>query len=217
MSVTLYGYWRSLAAFRVRAALNLKNIPYEEKLIDLSQGEQFSESFHQLNPQHVIPLLDHDGKHITQSLAILEYLDDNWIEKPLLPKDAFLKARVRSLAQITIADTHPLIVPRVRKYLNESYGADEEQQAAWAKHWFTIGTKAIEDRLNQDELSGLFCNGDEISVADIALTSHVIGAKLFQADLSIAPKLMSIIGRCFEIEAIAKAHPLKQPGAPQSI
>jgi maleylacetoacetate isomerase len=217
MSVTLYGYWRSLAAFRVRAALNLKNIPYEEKLIDLSQREQFSASFHQLNPQHVIPLLDHDGKHITQSLAILEYLDENWDNNPLLPKDSFLRSRVRSLAQITIADTHPLIVPRVRSYLNEQYGADEEQQAQWARHWFTIGTKAIEDRLNQDQLSGLYCNGDEISMADIALTSHVIGAKLFKADLSIAPKLMGIIGRCLEIEAISKAHPLKQPGTPQTI
>lgn len=217
MSVTLYGYWRSLAAFRVRAALNLKNIPYEEKLIDLSAGEQFSDSFHQLNPQHVIPLLDHDGKHITQSLAILEYIDENWVEKSLLPKDAYLKSRVRSLAQITIADTHPLIVPRVRRYLNETYGADEEQQANWARHWFTLGTKAIEDRLNQDDLSGNFCNGDEISIADIALTSHVIGAKLFQSDLTIAPKLMKIIGRCLEIEAIAKAHPLKQPGAPSPV
>jgi maleylacetoacetate isomerase len=217
MSVTLYGYWRSLAAFRVRAALNLKKIAYQEKLIDLSQGEQFSASFHELNPQHVIPLLDHDGRHITQSLAILEYLDDFWPNNPLLPQDPFEKARVRSLAQITIADTHPLIVPRVRRYLNEQYGVNEEQQAEWARHWFTLGSKAIEERLHQDDLSGSFCNGDEISLADIALTSHVIGAKLFQADLSAMPKLMGIVGRCFEIESISNAHPLKQPGAPQSV
>ena len=214
MSVTMYGFWRSLAAFRVRAALNYKEIPFNEKIIDLVQGDQFSDDYHSLNPQHVIPLLDHDGKHITQSLAILEYIEQTWPQNTIMPKDAYLQSYVRSISLITIADTHPLVVPRVRGFLHKTYGKDEAGQGAWARHWLNEGSKAIEARLINEKLSGKYTLGDEITLADFALCSHVIGARLFEADLSLAPRLVEIANHCLELDAFGKAHPLKQPGAP---
>ena len=214
MSVTLYGFWRSLAAFRVRAALNYKEIPFTEKIIDLVQGDQFSEDYHALNPQHVIPLLEHDGKNITQSLAILEYLEQAWPQRSILPKDAYSQSYIRSISLITIADTHPLVVPRVRGFLHKTYGQDEAGQGAWARHWFNEGSKAIEARLHNEKLCGKYTFGDEVTLADFALCSHVIGARLFEADLSLAPRLVEIANNCLALDAFAKAHPLQQPGAP---
>ncbi|MEI7530358.1 MAG: maleylacetoacetate isomerase [Betaproteobacteria bacterium] len=215
MAVTLYGFWRSLAAFRVRAALNYKGVAFEEKIIDLAKGDQFSASYHELNPQHVIPLLDHDGKHITQSLAILEYINQIWPNNPLLPQDPYQQAYVRSISQITIADTHPLVVPRVRNYLGKTFGQDENSQTAWAQHWLNLGSQAIEERLVNEKLFGKFSLGDQITFADLALASHVVGARIFKADLTQAPTLIAIVDRVLAIESIGKAHPLKQPGAPQ--
>ena len=134
MKVTLYGYWRSLAAYRVRVALNLKGIPFEEVSINLAGGEQFSEAYSSLNPQHVVPLLKHDDHEIVQSLAILEYIEDIWPNPKLIPSEPVDKAEVRALALATIADTHPLIVPRVRNFLNKEWGLDEPQQIKWAQH-----------------------------------------------------------------------------------
>jgi maleylacetoacetate isomerase len=214
MAVTMYGFWRSLAAYRVRAALHYKEVPFTEKIIDLLQGDQFAADYHALNPQHVIPLLDHDGKHITQSLAILEYIDQAWPQHSIIPKDAYLQSYVRSISLITIADTHPLLVPRVRSFLHKSYGKDEAEQAAWARHWLNEGSKAIEARLHQENLCGKYTLGNEITLADFALCSHVVGARLFEADLSLAPRLVEIADRCLELDAFAKAHPKNQPGAP---
>jgi maleylpyruvate isomerase len=214
MSVTLYGFWRSLAAFRVRAALSYKEIPFTEKIIDLVQGDQFSANYHELNPQHVIPLLDHDGRRLTQSLAILEYIEQTWPQNSILPKDAYEQAYLRSISLFTIADTHPLVVPRVRNFLHKTYGQDEAGQAAWARHWFNEGSIAIEARLNNEGLCGKFTLGDTVSLADFALCSHVIGARLFEADVSLAPKLVEIANNCLAIDSIMSAHPLKQPGAP---
>jgi maleylpyruvate isomerase len=214
MSVTLYGFWRSLAAFRVRAALHYKEVPFTEKIIDLVQGDQFSDTYHELNPQHVIPLLEHEGHKITQSLAILEYIDQTWPNRPILPKNAYEQAYLRSISLITIADTHPLVVPRVRGFLNKNYGQDEAGQSAWARHWLNEGSMAIEARLHNEGLCGKFTLGDEISLADFALCSHVIGARLFEADLTLAPKLVEIANACLAVDSIMRAHPLKQPGAP---
>ncbi len=213
MTVVLHGYWRSLATFRVRAALNLKGVPYTEKIVDLSKGEHLSADFDQINPQHVLPLLEHEGLFISQSLAIMEYLNDRWPEQPLLPPDAAGKARVRGIALITIADVHPLIVPRVRNYLEQSCSLDEASRQAWAQHWYEQGSRAIEARLS-DGLSGQFAHGDMVTLADLALISHVAGARLFQADLSVAPKLVALEERCTTLEPIARAHPLAQSGAP---
>jgi maleylacetoacetate isomerase len=212
MAVVLHGYWRSLASYRVRAALNLKGVDYSETIVDLSQGEQFSAAYSELNPQHVLPLLEHDGLRLSQSLAIVEYINDSWPQVALLPADAAGKARVRSLAQITIADVHPLIVPRVRNFLQEC-GVDEATRMRWVRHWFDKGTQAIEARLD-DGLTGRFAHGDQPSLADLALASHVAGARLFDCDLSEAPRLTGIVDNCMRLDAFARAHPLAQPGAP---
>jgi maleylacetoacetate isomerase len=213
MAVVLYGYWRSLAAYRVRIALNLKGIAYTETDVDLGKGAQHAPEYHALNPQNALPLLDHDGLRITQSLAIMEYIEETWLQAPLLPADPAGRARVRSLAQITIADVHPLIVPRVREVLERDFGLDEPSRMKWIRHWFDQGTRAIETRL-ADGQSGKFAHGDQPTIADMALASHVAGASLFKADLAGAPRLMGVIDRCMEIQAFARAHPLAQPGAP---
>jgi maleylpyruvate isomerase len=214
MSVTLYGFWRSLAAYRVRAALNYKEISFNEKIINLLEGDQFSEDYHKLNPQHVIPLLEHDNRKITQSMAILEYLEQMWPSHSILPKDAYEQAYLRSISMITAADTHPLVVPRIRAFLNKNYGQDDAGQAAWAQHWFNEGSKAIEARLHDERLFGKFTLGDQVTLADFALCSHVIGGRLFGADLSLAPQLVKIADHCLTLDAFAKAHPMNQPGAP---
>jgi len=214
MTVILHGYWRSLATFRVRAALNLKGVPYRENIVDLSKGEQFEQPYQSLNPQNVLPLLEHNGLRLSQSLAIVEYINEVWPQDSLLPLDAAGKARVRSLAQIAIADVHPLIVPRVRNYLEQEYGLSEPARLKWVRHWFGKGTQAIEARLEADDLSGLYAHGDQVSIADLALVSHVVGARLFQMDMSGAPRLEEIVGNCLQLDAFARAHPLAQAGAP---
>ena len=213
MSVILHGYWRSLATFRVRAALHLKGVDFREEIVDLSLGEQFSPRYDQLNPQHVLPLLEHAGRRISQSLAIIEYIDDVWPDAPLLPADAAGRARVRSLAQIAIADVHPLIVPRVRSFLETELGLTEAARMKWVHHWLDTGTAAIEASLS-DGLSGHYAHGNQPSLADLALVSHVAGAKLFQCDLSAAPRLCAIVAHCMQLPAFSRAHPLAQPGAP---
>jgi maleylacetoacetate isomerase len=214
MTVTLYGYWRSLATFRVRAALNLKKIAYSESIVDLSKGEQFAPGYHSLNPQHVLPLLDHDGLRLSQSLAIIDYINDTWPNDPLLPADAAGKARVRSLAQMASADVHPLIVPRVRNFLEQECGLDEPARMKWIGHWITKGSEAIEARLATDKETGLYAHGDQVSMADLALASHVVGARLFKVDLACAPRLEGIVNRCLQLDGFARAHPLAQAGAP---
>lgn len=216
MSVTLYGFWRSLAAYRVRVALNLKGIPFEEVSVNLAGGEQFGEAFSALNPQHVVPLLKHDGNEVVQSLAILEYIEDIWPSPKLIPSSPLDKAEVKALALITIADTHPLIVPRVRNFLNKEWGLDEAAQTKWAQHWFTKGNEAIENTLIKLGKSKTYSFGDEVTIADIALASHVVGAKLFNVDMSTAPTLNSIFTNCMKLPSFADAHPLKQPGAPKT-
>jgi maleylacetoacetate isomerase len=215
MTIQLYGFWRSLATFRVRAALNIKRIDYTETSIDLTKGEQFSEQFHRLNAQHVLPVFEHDGLRLMQSLPIIEYLDETWPQEPLLPSDAAGKARVRALAQITTSDVHPLIVPRIREFLEHEFHIDEPGRLKWIRHWFTKGSEAIEARLVGDGASGQFAHGNTLSMADLALVSHVVGCRLFQADLSRSPRLEAISDRCLALEPVARAHPLAQPGAPK--
>ena len=214
MSVTLYGFWRSLAAYRVRVALNLKGIPFEEVSVNLAGGEQYGEAYSALNPQHVVPLLKHDGHEIVQSLAILEYMEDIWPSPKLIPSAPLDKAEVKALALITIADTHPLIIPRVRNFLNKEWGLDEAAQTKWAQHWFAKGNEAIEKTLIKLGKSKTYSFGDEITIADIALASHVVGAKLFNVDMSTAPTLSGIFENCMKIDSFSDAHPLKQAGAP---
>jgi maleylacetoacetate isomerase len=215
MTVVLYGYWRSLATFRVRTALNIKGVPFTENMIDLVKGEQYDEPYHSINQQHVLPVMEHNGLRLTQSLPIMEYINEVWPENPLLPADAAGRARVRALAQIAIADTHPLHVPRVRDFLEKEFGLDEAARLKWTHHWLRKGSEAIEARLSGDGLSGTYAHGDQLTLADMALVSHVVGVRLFNAGLDNAPTLEAIADRCLALDVFAKAHPMRQAGAPQ--
>ncbi len=211
----LWGFWRSLATFRVRIALNLKGIAYEEAAIDLVAGQQRQGSYRAVNPQMVLPaLLDGDGPILFQSLAILEYLDETHPEPALLPADPRGRARVRGLAAIVAADSHPLVVPRVREYLEEEFAITEERRTEWARHWIGAGLSAIESHLATEPETGRFCHGNAVTMADICLVSLTAGAKLFGADLDKVPTVARIAESCLEQDAFARAHPLRQPGAP---
>ena len=217
MSITLYGFWRSLASFRVRAVLNLKGLTFAEVPVDLFKGEHFSADFSQKNPQHLLPALDHNGLMLTQSLPIIEYLDETCTpagQAPLLPLDAAGRARVRGMALIHAADAHPLVTPRVRGYLSSEHGVDEAGQLKWAQHWVAQGSEALEAHLAQSP-AGAYAHGDQLTLADIGIVSHVVGARLFKADLSGQPRLVALADRLLALEPIARAHPLAQPGAPK--
>ncbi len=212
----LWGFWRSLATYRVRIALNLKGISYEESSIDLIAGVQRGEAYRAINPQMVLPaLVDGDGPVLFQSLAILEYLEETYPEPPLLPADPRGRARVRGLAAIVAADSHPLIVPRVREYLEHELGIAEPARAQWCQHWIEAGLKAIESHLAADAETGRYCHGDSVTTADICLVSLTVGAKLFGASLDGLPTVTRISETCLAEPAFAAAHPLRQQGAPQ--
>ncbi len=214
----LFTNWRSLATFRVRMALNLKGLIYEPVVVDLHAGEQLKPEFRAINPMGALPVLVlDDGTSLDQSLPIMEYLEERYPEPPLLPRDADGRARVRALAQMTIADGHPLIVPRVRNYLVSALGASPEQVNEWGLHWMMAGFDAYEARLTRDKATGEFCHGDSITIADICLVSHSVGTRHFGGNLDKHPTVKRIVERCLADERIADAHPLKQPGAPEKI
>jgi len=212
----LYGFWRSLAAFRVRAALNIKGVPFEETTVDLTKGEQFADSYTSVNPQSVLPaLIDGDGPPLFQSMAILEYIDETHPQPPLLPKAPRDRARVRALALIIVADAHPLVIPRIRNYLGKAYDVDERTREDWCRHWIAQACNALEANLASDPRTGKFCHGDMLTLADICLVGHMAGAKLFEVDVKPYPTFNRINDSCMKIEGIAHAHPLNQPGAPK--
>ena len=213
----LFGYWRSLATLRVRIALNLKGVLAEETMIDLMAGHQRAPGYEAVNPQMVVPaLIDEDGPALFQSLAILEYLDERHPEPPLLPRDARGRARVRGLAQIVACDTHPLIVPRVREYLTDELSLSEAQRLRWIRHWIDAGLRAVEAHLSRDRETGLYCHGDTISIADLCVVSQAVGNKFFDGTMDPYPTTAKIVERCLKHDAFARAHPLRQPGAPPS-
>jgi maleylacetoacetate isomerase len=214
----LFTYWRSLATFRVRMTLNLKGLAPEPITVDLHCGDQLKPEFRAINPMGALPVLvDDDGTSLDQSLAIMEYLEERYPEPRLLPQDAAGRARVRALAQMTIADSHPLIVPRVRSYLASAFGASPEQVNAWGLHWMITGLDAYESRLLRDEATGTFCHGDSMTIADICLVSHAVGTTYFGGGIDKHPTVKRIVERCMADERIARAHPLRQPGAPEKI
>jgi maleylacetoacetate isomerase len=213
--IRMYGFWRSAAAFRVRMAMNLKGIEFRETMIDLDAGQQHAPDYVSVNPQAVVPsLILDDGTTLTQSLAILEYLEETHPTPALLPKDALGRARVRALALIWVADHHPLIPPRIRTYLRDALRVDEVGRTAWVKHWFSEGLRIGEARLAGDPLTGRFCHGDSPTIADLCLLSQVMGARGFNVDFQPYPTINHIVDACLELDAINRALPLKQPGAP---
>ena len=211
----LFGFWRSLATFRVRIALNIKNIAYQETTIDLIAGDQNEWDYRAINPMQAVPaLFENEQSALTQSIAIMEYLDETRPQPPLLPADARGRAQVRALALIAAADSHPLVTPRVRAYLGDTLKVTAEQQTEWCRHWMATGLEAVEHHLSHTKSSGRYCHGDSVTMADICVVSSAVGLRFFGGDLDETPLVSRIVAACLEQDAFAKAHPLRQPGAP---
>ncbi len=215
----LFSYWRTSATYRVRVAFNLKGVQPQERNVDIDAGEQRGAAFLEINPMGAIPaLLDREPGQspapLTQSLAILEFIDELYPAPPLLPADPHGRARVRSIAAMLAADTHPLITPRVRKYLTSAGGFDDAAWRAWQIHWFATGLQALEQRLAGDPQTGTFCHGDTPTLADICLASIIAVMRVFKIDVAGIPTVLRIMANCEALDAFAKADPLRQVGAP---
>ena len=211
MTIQLYGFWRSNAAFRVRVALAMKKLAFEEVDVDILSGRQFDADYAELNAEHVVPTLVHDGHRLFQSMAIMEYLDDIQPEPRLLPADAKERAYARSLAQVSVADAHPLVVPRVRKHLASAFGADTAAIESWCLHWAREGLATYERMLDRRPAAP-FAVGDTPTIADICIAGQVIMGELYRLDMAPFPRVAALATRCFELPAFADAHPFKQPG-----
>jgi maleylacetoacetate isomerase len=217
----LYSFWRTSATYRVRVAFNLKGVSPLERNVNLDAGEQRSEAFLKINPMGGIPALidTQDGQShlpITQSLAILEFLDEVYPTPPLLPTDPHGRARVRSLASMLAGDTHPLITPRVKKYLMAEAKFDDAAWRAWQTQWFTTGLQAVEQRLANEPATGSYCHGETATMADICLASILVVMRVFKIEVSNIPTIQRIMAHCEKQEAFAKAAPGLQVGAPQA-
>jgi maleylacetoacetate isomerase len=214
-----YSFWRSLAAFRVRIALNVKGIvPDEVITVDLLKGDQRQEAYRKVNPQMRLPALtDGDGPILFQSIAIIEYLEETRPEPPLLPKDPRGRARVRALSAIVASDSHPLVVPSVRNFFERDLKLDAPTLMKWIRHWVNEGLGSLEGHLARDKETGKFAHGDAITMADLCLVSQVVSAGYFEVDTSPYPTVKRIAETCLAIDAFARAHPMKQPGAPATL
>ncbi|MBL8444470.1 MAG: maleylacetoacetate isomerase [Zoogloeaceae bacterium] len=211
----LYTYFRSSAAYRVRVALNLKGLAWEAVPVHLLRGggEHHQPDYLALNPNGLVPALDDDGLLLTQSLAIIEYLDETHPEPALLPGDAAARARIRAIAQTIACDIHPINNLRVLRYLTRELGATEAQKTAWYRHWTELGLAAVESMLTNDTRTGVFCHGDSPTLADCCLVPQVFNARRFACDLSAMPTLLRIVERCEAMEAFRLAAPEHQSDA----
>lgn len=212
MSMTLHGYYRSSAAFRVRIALALKGVQAHPVYHHLRLGEQRATEYLTLNPQGLVPALDVDGTVLTQSLAIIEYLDETIAGAPLMPDDALGRARVRSLAQTVACDIHPIDNLRVLQYLRQELEQDEAAVQRWFNHWIAVGFDAIEQRLGEAH-SGRFMHGDSPTLADICLVPQVVNAGNFKLDLTPYPRIRGVYDAAMALPAFADAAPARQPDA----
>jgi maleylacetoacetate isomerase len=217
----LYSYWRSSAAYRVRIALGLKSLPYEYVAVDLLRdgGDQRRAEYLRLNPGGRVPTLVVDGQAIVQSMAILEWLDERFPAIPLLPADAFQRARVRGLAQMIVADIQPLQNLSVTEYLRNEGGWPPERVSAWLRRWVGAGLAAVEQSLQESAQAspssgGSFCVGDMPTLADACLVPQCYAARRFGVDPAGFPRIAAIEARCLELEAFAAAVPERQPDAP---
>lgn len=211
----LFAFWRTSATYRVRVALNLKGLIAHESIVNLDAGDQRGEAFLKINPMGAIPALVETGHApLTQSLAILEFLEELQPSPPLLPEGLHARARVRSLASMLAGDTHPLITPRVKKYLVGTSGFDDAAWRAWQIHWFTTGLGALEQRLAVEPETGTFCHGETPTMADICLASIIAVMRVFKITVSDIPTIDRIMANCEALDAFAKAAPQRQAGAP---
>jgi maleylacetoacetate isomerase len=214
-ALTLYGYFRSSAAYRVRIALNLKNLKPDHRFIHLLKdgGQQHEDAYKAINPQELVPTLIDNGHVIAQSLAIMEYLDETYPEPPLLPKDALGRARVRQLAYAVACDIHPINNLRVLKHLRIAFGATDERRAEWQKHWIALGFMAIESLLLTSTDTGIYCHGNEPTLADICLIPQMANAHRVDLDLTPYPVLLRIEQTALAHPAFAAAQPKEQRDA----
>jgi maleylpyruvate isomerase len=210
MAIQLYGFWRSIASFRVRVALRLKGLEFEETPIDILSGEQFEPGYEAVNAERVVPTFIHDGHSVFQSLAIIEYIEDIKPEPRLIPADPKERAYARSLALMTIADSHPLVVPRVRNHLAKAFRADAHAIEQWGKHW-TIEGLATYERMLAQRAPAPFALGSAPGLADICIAGQVVGAHFLKLDLAAFPIVAELAERCFALPAFASSHPFEQP------
>ena len=211
--IIFHSFWLSLAAYRVRIALNLKGVAFEERTHDLTKGHQHSAEFRQLNPAGAVPALEGaTPQPLTQSLAILEWLEETHPTPALLPADAAGRAHVRALFLLTAADTHPLVVPRVRAQLTQRFNATEAATTEWAAHWFREGLTAYEALLPGGATR---CHNETLSIADLGLASHLVGAARFNVSLESFPRVAGIGKALMALPEIAAAHPTLQIDAPK--
>ena len=208
-----YGYFRSSAAYRCRIAFNLKGLQPEFASIHLREGKQRAPDFLLLNPQGLVPALEVDGRVLTQSLAIIEWLDETHPKPAFLPADAFDRAQVRALALSIAADIHPLQNLRVLKHVKTEYGQDQAGLDRWCRHWIEGGLAAFESALVNSGRSGAYCFGDSPGLADICLVPQMFSAARFGADVSNFKTLERIMKTCEAHPAFAQAHPSVQPDA----
>jgi maleylacetoacetate isomerase len=212
----LYSYWRSSAAFRVRIALNLKGLRYETRAVSLIRdgGEQHSATYAALNPLKLLPTLVDGGLVLTESMAILDYLDETHPQPSLLPADAAGRARVRALSQVVACDIHPLGNLRVLQEIGREFSATDEQKSAWMRHWVSIGLQAFETMLVNSNDTGRYCHGDTPGMADICLVPQVYNARRWKVPLGDYPTILRIDAACAALDAFHHAMPEQQPDAP---
>jgi maleylpyruvate isomerase len=211
----LYGYFRSSAAFRVRIALNLKGLAYEQLSIHLRKNEQRKADYLTLQPQGLVPVLETDGGEVfIQSLAIIEYLDETHPVPPLLPADPAGRARVRALAQAIACDIHPVDNLRVLRYLVKPLGHDEAAVEAWFNHWIKLGFDGLEQLLAKEGRAGKFCHGDTPGLADLCFVPQVFNARRYSSfDMTAYPEIRRIFDNCMMLDAFERARPERQPDA----
>jgi len=211
----LYTFFRSSASYRVRIALNLKCIRYEQAPIHLRRagGEQLQPAYKALNPQALVPALEDNGRILTQSLAIIEYLDEKFPNPPLLPKDPADKALVRSMALVIACEVHPIQNLRVLNYVKSAYNQTDEQVNRWSQHWMNLGFAALEQLIVAQPNRGRFCVGDMPTLADICLVPQLGNARRYGCDLSQYPAIQGIENNCMALPAFSDAAPEKQPDA----
>jgi maleylpyruvate isomerase len=213
--IKLHTYFRSSAAYRVRIALNLKDLPYEAAPVHLLRdgGEQLQPAYRALNPSALVPALQDGELTLTQSLAIIEYLEEKYPLNPLLPPDLAGRARVRALAMDIACDIHPVNNLRVLKYLKHELGVADDPKNAWYRHWVRLGLQAFEARLARSNETGKFCHGDTPTLADCCLVPQIFNAQRFDIGLTPYPIVAAIHARCEELPAFQSAHPSNQPDA----
>ncbi len=208
----LYTYFRSSASFRVRIALNLKDLPWEPTVVWLASGEQCGDAYRGVNPQGLVPLLVDGQTRIAQSLAIIEYLDETKPGRKLLPSDPTGRARVRSLSMLVAAEIHPLNNLRVLNHLRDSLGLDADAIGRWYRHWCDEGLAAFEREL-ADPRTGRFCHGDEPSMADVCLVPQIFNARRYETQVERYERTMRIFDECMKLDAFRKAQPSEQAEA----